>query len=172
MFRRVRSAAVLARHPARISGQRQAVRIAYSYLRVLFTQLLGGGSETSCNTLPREVLPDCDHRVTRRCSERRYFLRPDEETINAFKLCPIIAAQVTPNGRCPLARDSSRCRPCRHPSIEHSLRTRGGSSNTSENRRRAPRRQCKSFLNSLPIRRWQVGRTGRPRLARYSPCGS
>jgi hypothetical protein len=31
--------------------------------------------------------------VTRRCSERRFFLRPDEETNNAFKYCLILAAQ-------------------------------------------------------------------------------
>ena len=44
-------------------------------------------------TLPRQVLPDCDHMITRRCSERRFFLRPDHETNNAFLYCLGLAAQ-------------------------------------------------------------------------------
>jgi putative transposase len=44
-------------------------------------------------TLPRQVLPDCDYMITRRCSERRFFLRPDEVTNNAFLYCLGLAAQ-------------------------------------------------------------------------------
>ena len=44
-------------------------------------------------TLPRQVLPDCDYMITRRCSERRFFLRPDDETNNAFLYCLGLAAQ-------------------------------------------------------------------------------
>jgi hypothetical protein len=32
--------------------------------------------------------------IARRCSERRFFLRPDEETNNAFTYCLILAAQL------------------------------------------------------------------------------
>jgi putative transposase len=44
-------------------------------------------------TLPRQVVPGCDYMVTRRCSERRFFLRPDDETNNAFVYCLALAAQ-------------------------------------------------------------------------------
>jgi REP element-mobilizing transposase RayT len=44
-------------------------------------------------TLPRQVLPGRDYMVTRRCSERRFFLRPDEDTNNAFIYCLILAAK-------------------------------------------------------------------------------
>jgi REP element-mobilizing transposase RayT len=44
-------------------------------------------------TLPRQVVPGRDYMVTRRCSERRFFLRPDEETNNAFIYCLALAAQ-------------------------------------------------------------------------------
>jgi len=44
-------------------------------------------------TLPRQVIPDCDYMITRRCSERRFFLRPDDETNNAFLYCLGLAAQ-------------------------------------------------------------------------------
>jgi putative transposase len=44
-------------------------------------------------TLPRQVVPGCDYMVTRRCSERRFFLRPDDETNNAFIYCLALAAQ-------------------------------------------------------------------------------
>jgi hypothetical protein len=43
-------------------------------------------------TLPRQVVPGRDYMITRRCSERRFFLRPDEETNNAFTYCLILAA--------------------------------------------------------------------------------
>ena len=44
-------------------------------------------------TLPRQVLPGCDYMITRRCSERRLFLRPDPETNNAFTYCLGLAAR-------------------------------------------------------------------------------
>ena len=43
-------------------------------------------------TLPRQVVPGLDYMVTRRCSERRFFLRPDDETDNAFIYCLALAA--------------------------------------------------------------------------------
>jgi putative transposase len=44
-------------------------------------------------TLPRQVVPGRDYMITRRCSERRFFLRPDDETNNAFIYCLAVAAQ-------------------------------------------------------------------------------
>jgi len=44
-------------------------------------------------TLPRQVVPGRDYMVTRRCSERRFFLRPDEATNNAFLYCLVLAAK-------------------------------------------------------------------------------
>ena len=44
-------------------------------------------------SLPREVLPGRTYMITRRCSERRCFLRPDQETNNAFLYCLAVAAQ-------------------------------------------------------------------------------
>jgi len=43
-------------------------------------------------TLPRQVVPGRDYMITRRCSERRFFLRPDDETNNAFTYCLALAA--------------------------------------------------------------------------------
>jgi REP element-mobilizing transposase RayT len=43
-------------------------------------------------TLPRQVVPGRDYMVTRRCSERRFFLRPDTDTNNAFIYCLVLAA--------------------------------------------------------------------------------
>jgi putative transposase len=43
-------------------------------------------------TLPRQVVPGRDYMITRRCSERRFFLRPDEDTNNAFLYCLALAA--------------------------------------------------------------------------------
>ena len=43
-------------------------------------------------TLPRQVLPACDYLITRRCSERRFFLRPDDDTNDAFIYCLGLAA--------------------------------------------------------------------------------
>ena len=44
-------------------------------------------------SLPRQVLPGSDYMITRRCSERRFFLRPDRETNNAFVYCLGLAAR-------------------------------------------------------------------------------
>jgi REP element-mobilizing transposase RayT len=44
-------------------------------------------------TFPRQVVPGSDYMVTRRCSERRFFLRPDEDTNNAFVYCLALAAK-------------------------------------------------------------------------------
>jgi putative transposase len=44
-------------------------------------------------TLPRQVVPGRDYMITRRCSERRFFLRPDDETNNAFIYCLALAAK-------------------------------------------------------------------------------
>ena len=46
-----------------------------------------------CMTLPRQVVPGRDYMITRRCSERRFFLRPDDETNNAFIYCLALAVQ-------------------------------------------------------------------------------
>jgi putative transposase len=44
-------------------------------------------------SLPRQVIPASDYMITRRCSERRFFLRPDDETNNAIIYCLALAAQ-------------------------------------------------------------------------------
>ena len=44
-------------------------------------------------TLPRQVVPGSDYMITRRCSERRFFLRPDNDTNNAFIYCLGLAAR-------------------------------------------------------------------------------
>jgi len=44
-------------------------------------------------TLPRQVVPGLDYMITRRCSERRFFLRPDVDTNNAFIYCLALAAK-------------------------------------------------------------------------------
>jgi hypothetical protein len=35
-------------------------------------------------SLPRAIVPGRRYMITRRCSERRFFMRPDRETNNAF----------------------------------------------------------------------------------------
>jgi putative transposase len=44
-------------------------------------------------TLPREVIPGRFYMVTRRCTQRQFLLRPDNETNNAFLYCLADAAQ-------------------------------------------------------------------------------
>jgi REP element-mobilizing transposase RayT len=44
-------------------------------------------------TLPREVIPGRFYMITRRCTQRLFLLRPDEETNNAFVYCLAEAAQ-------------------------------------------------------------------------------
>jgi putative transposase len=43
-------------------------------------------------SLPRAIIPGRHYLVTRRCSERRFLMRPDRETNNAFVYCMAIAA--------------------------------------------------------------------------------
>lgn len=43
-------------------------------------------------TLPRSVIPQRCYLITRRCSERRFFMRPDKETSNAFVYCLAVSA--------------------------------------------------------------------------------
>jgi putative transposase len=49
-------------------------------------------------SLPRQVTPGRCYLITRRCSERRFFMRPDAETNNAFVYCLAVAAQRTEVG--------------------------------------------------------------------------
>jgi putative transposase len=44
-------------------------------------------------TLPREVVPGGFYLVTRRCTQRQFLLRPDDQTNNAFIYCLGEAAQ-------------------------------------------------------------------------------
>jgi putative transposase len=44
-------------------------------------------------TRPRPVFPDTFPFITRRCTQRQFLLRPDEETNNAFIYCMAIAAE-------------------------------------------------------------------------------
>jgi len=44
-------------------------------------------------SLPRAVVPGRRYMITRRCSERRFFMRPDRETNNAFIYCLALAAR-------------------------------------------------------------------------------
>ena len=44
-------------------------------------------------SLPRAVIPGRRYLITRRCSERRFLMRPDRETNNAFVYCMALAAR-------------------------------------------------------------------------------
>jgi REP element-mobilizing transposase RayT len=44
-------------------------------------------------TLPRQVLPGTTYLVTRRCSERRFFLRPSKRTTDTFRYVLAVAAR-------------------------------------------------------------------------------
>jgi hypothetical protein len=44
-------------------------------------------------SLPRAIIPGRRYLITRRCSERRFLLRPGRETNNAFVYCMALAAQ-------------------------------------------------------------------------------
>jgi len=44
-------------------------------------------------SLPREVIPGRFYMITRRCTQRQFLLRPDDETNNAFVYCLAEAAQ-------------------------------------------------------------------------------
>jgi len=51
--------------------------------------------EKSLMSVPRPVLPGRSYMVTRRCSERRFFMPPDADTTNAFLYCLGYAAART-----------------------------------------------------------------------------
>ena len=55
-------------------------------------QLPAAASDNFGMSLPRQVVPGRTYMITRRCSERRCFLRPDRETNNAFIYCLALAA--------------------------------------------------------------------------------
>jgi len=44
-------------------------------------------------TLPRQILPGTSYLVTRRCSERRFFLRPSKRTTEIFRFVLAVAAR-------------------------------------------------------------------------------
>lgn len=44
-------------------------------------------------SIPREVLPGRTYMITRRCTQRQFLMRPDEETNNAFVYCLAVAAE-------------------------------------------------------------------------------
>ena len=71
-------------------GFRRAIRIALvlgaSNLRTAVADNLG-------MSLPRAIVPGRRYMITRRCSERRFFIRPDRETNNAFIYCLALAAR-------------------------------------------------------------------------------
>ena len=45
-------------------------------------------------TMPRQILPGSTWLVTRRCSERRFFSRPDRFVVRAFLYCLGYAARL------------------------------------------------------------------------------
>jgi len=45
--------------------------------------------------MPRRIVPGRGHRVTRRCTQRQFLLRPDRETTNGFIYCLALAAERT-----------------------------------------------------------------------------
>jgi len=59
----------------------------------LSKQLLKSGVENPDMSRPRSIFPRRCYLLTRRCSERRFFMRPDPETNNAFLYCLAIASQ-------------------------------------------------------------------------------
>ena len=44
-------------------------------------------------SLPRAIVLGRRYMITRRCSERRFFMRPDRKTNNAFIYCLALAAE-------------------------------------------------------------------------------
>ena len=46
-------------------------------------------------SLPRAIIPGRRYLITRCCSERRFLMRPDRETNNAFIYCMALAARKT-----------------------------------------------------------------------------
>lgn len=54
---------------------------------------LGPITKATVMSLPREVIPGRFYMVTRRCTQRQFLLRPDDDTNNAFIYCLAEAAQ-------------------------------------------------------------------------------
>ena len=50
-------------------------------------------ADNSGMSLPRAIVQGRRYMITRRCSERRFFMRPDRETNNAFVYCLALAAR-------------------------------------------------------------------------------
>lgn len=46
-----------------------------------------------CVTLPRPVFPATTYMLTRRCTQRKFLLRPDPEMVNAFIYCLAVSSQ-------------------------------------------------------------------------------
>jgi putative transposase len=57
------------------------------------TQPAHDAAERGAMSLPRDVLPGRFYLITRRCTQRQFLLRPDDETNNAFTYCLGEAAQ-------------------------------------------------------------------------------
>jgi putative transposase len=72
-------------------GQRLCRRADLSWQEI--TQLVAAGVDGEGMTSPRQVIKGRTYMLTRRCSERRFFLRPSDETNNAYVYCFAVAAQ-------------------------------------------------------------------------------
>jgi REP element-mobilizing transposase RayT len=57
------------------------------------SNLRGAIADNLGMSLPRAIVPGRRYMITRRCSERRFFMRPDRETNNAFIYCLAFAAR-------------------------------------------------------------------------------
>jgi len=44
-------------------------------------------------SLARQVLPGRSYMITRRCTQRQFLMRPDDETNNAYVYCLAVAAR-------------------------------------------------------------------------------
>src|ERR1700759_3787741 len=54
---------------------------------------LADARDAGTMSLPRQVIPGRFYMITRRCTQRQFLLRPDEQTNNAFLYCLAEAAQ-------------------------------------------------------------------------------
>jgi|GEM_PF-7060271 hypothetical protein len=71
-------------------GSSNAVRTEYLPAA---SNLRGAAADNLGMSLPRAIVPGRRYMITRRCSERRFFMRPDRETNNAFIYCLAFAAR-------------------------------------------------------------------------------
>ena len=62
------------------------------------SNLRGAIADNPGMSLPRAIVPGRRYMITRRCSERRFFMRPGRETNNAFIYCLALAARKTGRG--------------------------------------------------------------------------